>query len=151
MNRSDPLNISEAKRLLSLNQKGVSKEEMIRLLKRSRPFLDKYFKEHKITYLYRPGKRFRDVEIQQILTLYDKGDTSISAISRRFGVCHETIKRIVEGHNVEKDAPEKVIKVKYIEEDGEKVCAGLSYSDYLRRAYGKDYKKYLSNSKNYAG
>lgn len=75
-----------------------------------------------------------DQQIQEILWFYDKG-ASITSLSERHGVAFKRIRKIIQEHGILRPSPVRKAKELFIDDPIEgKVCQGMSYSDYLRKA-----------------
>ena len=135
--------------ILRLNKEGLPISEIAIKLKRSYYNVWHYFKKEKIPSCFIPGKRLSLEETQKVLYSYEISKSSITTIAARFGTNKDNILRILEEHDIEIRPSKKIAKntrkVKYNNVNGEKVCEGLSYLDYLKKEYGKDYRKKLKN------
>lgn len=79
-------------------------------------------------------KEFTTEEIQEILTYYDKG-ASINSLSKRYGLAFKRIREIIQEHGILRPSPVRKAKELFIDDPIEgKVCQGMSYSEYLRKA-----------------
>jgi len=85
-----------------------------------------------------------DEQIQEICVLFDAG-ASLTFIAKKFRISVVRTKKILIDHSLLVITPK--LKADYVELDGERICLGMSYDDYVKKKYGKKWKKILSISR----
>lgn len=143
MNRHYPIITQEGKeQILTLNDQGLQIADVAKRFNRSYWSMWHYFKDERIVSKFKQGRLLTVEELQEICCRYELEGWNLHALTVRFKTTREQIVRALEDHDVE--LRNKKVEEKYItDEDGERICVGTSYKEYLKHTYGKGYRKHL--------
>jgi hypothetical protein len=143
--RYKPFTKKEEKTVRTLVKEGKSIKEISQKMGRGYNYMRTYLIKNDLDYISIPYfKKISPEKIQAILHAREILKFSINDIQKVYHVGRKTVLDIFEEYGITYEARSKR-SAEYVEIDGEKVCTGMSYIDYLKKAYGNDYKKYLKD------
>jgi hypothetical protein len=143
--RYKPFNKKEENKVKELVKAGRNIKEISEEMGRGYNYMRTYLIEKGLNYASSPYfKKISPERIQAVLHAREILKFSINDIQKVYHMGRKTVLDIFDEYGIVYEGRGKR-SAEYIDVDGEKVCTGMSYIDYLKKAYGSNYKKYLKD------